>query len=162
MSLQFWKPGTQGPGSSLDRATEAEGHVIPSAISSSLGIQDQRERLPIFKHRMLVLSLPISHRYLKNLCMDQGKKLLYCVEKHGVTIVVGQTGCGKTTREFVHCLDRVKVMNISRGITFRTSSVSVRSWVGSVWERHRVHTAAESRSHLCSHSCSCGSRYYPR
>ena len=28
-----------------------------------------------------------------------GDKLLYCVEKHGVTIVVGQTGCGKTTRE---------------------------------------------------------------
>ena len=50
MSLQFWKPGTQGPGSTLDRATEAEGHVIPSAISN-LGIQDQRERLPIFKHR---------------------------------------------------------------------------------------------------------------
>ena len=34
--------------------------------------------------------------------MNKGEKLLYCVEKHGVTIVVGQTGCGKTTRAFVH------------------------------------------------------------
>lgn len=28
-----------------------------------------------------------------------GEKLLYCLEKHGVIIVVGQTGCGKTTRK---------------------------------------------------------------
>jgi ATP-dependent RNA helicase DDX35 len=27
-----------------------------------------------------------------------GEKLLYCIEKYGVIIVVGQTGCGKTTR----------------------------------------------------------------
>ena len=51
-SLQFWKPGTAGPGSSLDRATETEENVIQSAPSSGyLGIQGARERLPIFKHR---------------------------------------------------------------------------------------------------------------
>ncbi|RDB21186.1 putative ATP-dependent RNA helicase DHX35 [Hypsizygus marmoreus] len=78
MSLKFWKPGTAGPGSTLDRATEVEGNVVPSAPAySSLSIQSQRERLPIFKHR---------------------EKLLYCVEKYGVIIVVGQTGCGKTTQ----------------------------------------------------------------
>ncbi|KAL0581787.1 hypothetical protein V5O48_000264 [Marasmius crinis-equi] len=78
MSLKFWKPGTAGPGSSLDRDTEVEGNVVQSAPAySSLSVQGQRERLPIFKHR---------------------DKLLYCVEKHGVTIVVGQTGCGKTTQ----------------------------------------------------------------
>ncbi|OBZ75771.1 putative ATP-dependent RNA helicase DHX35 [Grifola frondosa] len=77
-SLQFWKPGTVGPGSTLDRATETEGNVIPSApLSSSVSIQVARERLPIHKHR---------------------EKLLYCIEKHGVVIVVGQTGCGKTTQ----------------------------------------------------------------
>ncbi|KAJ7093068.1 pre-mRNA splicing factor [Mycena epipterygia] len=76
MALQFWKPGTTAPGSSLDRETDAEGYAVPSAISS-LSIQNQRERLPIFKHR---------------------DKLLYAVEKHGVIIVVGQTGCGKTTQ----------------------------------------------------------------
>jgi ATP-dependent RNA helicase DDX35 len=50
MAMQFWKPGTTAPGSSLDRETEAEDYAVPSAISS-LSIQSQRERLPIFKHR---------------------------------------------------------------------------------------------------------------
>ncbi|TFL03684.1 hypothetical protein BDV98DRAFT_395815 [Pterulicium gracile] len=78
MSLQFWKPGTVGPGSTLDRASEAEGNVIssnPSALAA-LSIQSQRERLPIYKHR---------------------EKMLYCAENYGVMIIVGQTGCGKTT-----------------------------------------------------------------
>ncbi|KAB5596396.1 ATP-dependent RNA helicase [Ceratobasidium theobromae] len=76
-TLQFWKPGASAPGSTLDRATETEDNVLHSApASSNLGIQAQRERLPIFKHR---------------------EKLLYAVEKYGVVIVVGQTGCGKTT-----------------------------------------------------------------
>ncbi|KAI0747764.1 P-loop containing nucleoside triphosphate hydrolase protein [Daedaleopsis nitida] len=76
--LQFWKPGTVGPGSNLDRATETEDVVVPSAPSSStISIQAARERLPIFKHR---------------------QKLLYAVENHGVVILVGQTGSGKTTQ----------------------------------------------------------------
>lgn len=37
----------------------------------------QRERLPVFQHK---------------------SELLYLLEKHGVVIVVGHTGCGKTTR----------------------------------------------------------------
>jgi ATP-dependent RNA helicase DDX35 len=79
MASEFWRPGTFGPGSSLDRASEAEGNIVPSAPSyGHLSIQAQRERLPIFKHR---------------------EKLLYCVETFGFTIVHGQTGCGKTTRE---------------------------------------------------------------
>ncbi|KAJ7594465.1 P-loop containing nucleoside triphosphate hydrolase protein [Mycena floridula] len=78
MSLKFWRPGAAGPGSTLDRQTEAEGNVVQSAPAfSSLSIQSQREHLPIFKHR---------------------QKLLYCLEKYGVIIVVGQTGCGKTTQ----------------------------------------------------------------
>ncbi|KAG6878751.1 hypothetical protein C0993_008050 [Termitomyces sp. T159_Od127] len=72
MSLKFWKPGTAGPGSTLDRATEVEGNVVPSAPAYS-----HRENLPIFKHR---------------------DRLLHCVESFGVIIVVGQTGCGKTTQ----------------------------------------------------------------
>jgi hypothetical protein len=51
MSLQFWKPGTAGPGSTLDRATETEENVVQSAPSSAAySIQNARERLPIFKH----------------------------------------------------------------------------------------------------------------
>ncbi|KAJ3761856.1 P-loop containing nucleoside triphosphate hydrolase protein [Lentinula raphanica] len=78
MSLKFWKPGTAGPGSSLDRDTQNEENVVQSTPAySSLSIQSQRERLPIYKHR---------------------EKLLYCTEKYGVIIVVGQTGSGKTTQ----------------------------------------------------------------
>ncbi|KAG8734355.1 hypothetical protein FRC11_004361 [Ceratobasidium sp. 423] len=77
-TMQFWKPGATAPGSTLDRATQAEDNIIHSApASSNLGIQAQRERLPIFKHR---------------------EKILYAVEKYGVVIIVGQTGCGKTTQ----------------------------------------------------------------
>ncbi|QRV86553.1 Helicase associated domain (HA2) [Ceratobasidium sp. AG-Ba] len=77
-TLQFWRPGAAAPGSSLDRATQNEDSIIHSApAASNLGIQGQRERLPIFKHR---------------------EKILYAVEKYGVVIIVGQTGCGKTTQ----------------------------------------------------------------
>lgn len=59
MSLTFWKPGTVGPGSSLDRASELEETVVPYAPSNSyLSIQSQQERLPIFKHRK-----PNAHLY---------------------------------------------------------------------------------------------------
>ena len=53
MSLQFWKPGSSAPGSSLDRATNLEENIIPSApaVSAGLSIQSHRERLPIYKHR---------------------------------------------------------------------------------------------------------------
>lgn len=84
MALQFWKPGTAGPGSSLDRANETEENVVQSAPTSGVySVQSARERLPIYKHR---------------------SKLLYCVETFGVTIVVGQTGCGKTTQlpQYLH------------------------------------------------------------
>ncbi|KAF9475332.1 P-loop containing nucleoside triphosphate hydrolase protein [Pholiota conissans] len=78
MSLIFWKPGTAGPGSNVDRASEKEENVVPYAPQDShLSIQRQQERLPIYKHK---------------------EKLLYCIEKYGVMIVVGQTGCGKTTQ----------------------------------------------------------------
>ncbi|THH10855.1 hypothetical protein EW145_g1061 [Phellinidium pouzarii] len=83
-ALQFWKPGTQKPGSSVDRATEIEDVIVPSAPGSwSLGIQAQREQLPIFKHRA---------------------ELLYCVENFGVLIVHAQTGAGKTTQipQYLH------------------------------------------------------------
>lgn len=46
-----------------------------------LTLQQQRERLPVFKLR---------------------RELLYLVENYQTTIVVGQTGSGKTTRKFVY------------------------------------------------------------
>ncbi|ODN84690.1 hypothetical protein L202_00583 [Cryptococcus amylolentus CBS 6039] len=83
--LQFWKPGTAAPGSSLDREAEGDGSLLPINVSQNAGlsIDSQRKRLPIFKHK---------------------EKLLWCVEKYRVVIVVGQTGCGKSTQipQYLH------------------------------------------------------------
>ncbi|EIW69555.1 ATP-dependent RNA helicase DDX35 [Tremella mesenterica] len=85
MPPQFWKPGTAAPGSSLDRDTETEGSLLPSLNpqTAHLSLDAQRQRLPIYKHR---------------------EKLLWCVEKYRVVIVVGQTGCGKSTQipQYLH------------------------------------------------------------
>ncbi|GMI77652.1 hypothetical protein like AT4G18465 [Hibiscus trionum] len=78
---QFWKPGTEKP-----RLLEDEdGGVVflsSSFSSSSSGygfasIEKQRQRLPVYKYRTAIL---------------------YLVESHATTIVVGETGSGKTTQ----------------------------------------------------------------
>ncbi|XP_016666233.1 probable pre-mRNA-splicing factor ATP-dependent RNA helicase DEAH9 isoform X1 [Gossypium hirsutum] len=78
---QFWKPGTEKP-----RLVEDEdGGVIflSSSYSSSssgygyVSIEKQRQRLPVYKYRTAIL---------------------YLVESHATTIVVGETGSGKTTQ----------------------------------------------------------------
>ncbi|KAL8192178.1 hypothetical protein R6Q57_028040 [Mikania cordata] len=77
---QFWKPGTEKP-RLLD---DEEGGVLfysasPSS-SSTYGyasLEKQRQRLPVFKYRT---------------------SILYLVETHSTTIIVGETGSGKTTQ----------------------------------------------------------------
>ncbi|XP_021766037.1 probable pre-mRNA-splicing factor ATP-dependent RNA helicase DEAH9 [Chenopodium quinoa] len=80
---KFWKPGTEKP-----RLVEDEdGGVLffysssSSSSSSSFGyannIQQQRQRLPVHKRR---------------------DAILFLVENHATTIVVGETGSGKTTQ----------------------------------------------------------------
>ncbi|KAI0273863.1 P-loop containing nucleoside triphosphate hydrolase protein [Gloeopeniophorella convolvens] len=77
-TLQFWKPGTLGPGSSLDRpSANDDAFVSPTRPSQALSVQAQRDRLPISKHK---------------------NNIMYCMENNQVVIVVGQTGCGKTTQ----------------------------------------------------------------
>lgn len=83
MSMQFWKPGTE----KLRRLVEdeEEGGVLflsNSLSSSSSGygyasIEKQRQRLPVYKYR---------------------NAILYLVETHGTTIIVGETGSGKSTQ----------------------------------------------------------------
>ncbi|KAI9262596.1 P-loop containing nucleoside triphosphate hydrolase protein [Helicostylum pulchrum] len=79
--MAFWKPGTVAPGSALDRDTENETEEVVVAHAEKqyrhLTLQQQRERLPVFKLR---------------------REILYVIEKYQTTIVVGQTGCGKTTQ----------------------------------------------------------------
>ncbi len=90
--MAFWKPGTVAPGSNqlksaLDRENDKEGAVIAHANVKGLTLQQQRVRLPIFSYRNF---------FATNL---QGDHILYLVEKYQVTIIVGETGCGKTTRK---------------------------------------------------------------
>ncbi|KAJ7968665.1 putative ATP-dependent RNA helicase [Quillaja saponaria] len=77
---QFWKPGTEKP-RILD---DEEGGVLffSGTPSSSSGfryssIEKQRQRLPVYKYRTAIL---------------------YLVETHATTIIVGETGSGKTTQ----------------------------------------------------------------
>lgn len=79
---QFWKPGSQKPQTFV--IDDGEGGVIPFAVppSSSSGygymsLQKQRQRLPVFKQRTAII---------------------YLVENHATTIIVGETGSGKSTQ----------------------------------------------------------------
>ncbi|CAL5412317.1 unnamed protein product [Camellia sinensis] len=77
---QFWKPGTERPPLLDD---EEGGILLYSASRSSssgynhVSIEKQRQRLPVFRHRT---------------------SILYLVETHATTIIVGETGSGKTTQ----------------------------------------------------------------
>ncbi|XP_010277715.1 PREDICTED: probable pre-mRNA-splicing factor ATP-dependent RNA helicase DEAH9 isoform X2 [Nelumbo nucifera] len=77
---QFWKPGSERP----RLIDDEEGGVIfySSSPSTSSGfgyatIEKQRQRLPVYKYRTAIL---------------------YLVETHATTIIVGETGSGKTTQ----------------------------------------------------------------
>ncbi|XP_015943066.1 probable pre-mRNA-splicing factor ATP-dependent RNA helicase DEAH9 [Arachis duranensis] len=80
---QFWKPGTEKP----RLVDDEEGGVLffsggfsSSSSSSGYGyasIEKQRQRLPVYKYRTAIL---------------------YLVETHATTIIVGETGSGKTTQ----------------------------------------------------------------
>ncbi|XP_057829272.2 probable pre-mRNA-splicing factor ATP-dependent RNA helicase DEAH9 isoform X2 [Cryptomeria japonica] len=79
---QFWKPGSQKPQTFV--IDDEDGGVIPFSVhpSSASGfgyssLEKQRQRLPVFKQRIAIL---------------------YLVESHATTIIVGETGSGKTTQ----------------------------------------------------------------
>ncbi|XP_028780288.1 probable pre-mRNA-splicing factor ATP-dependent RNA helicase DEAH9 [Neltuma alba] len=76
----FWKPGTEKP----RLVDDEEGGVLffSASPSSSSGygyasMEKQRQRLPVYKYRTAIL---------------------YLVETHATTIIVGETGSGKTTQ----------------------------------------------------------------
>ncbi|CAA7042728.1 unnamed protein product [Microthlaspi erraticum] len=81
--MAFWKPGTEKPRFVEDE----EGGIVfmsnnpaSSSSSSSYGyanMEKQRQRLPVYKYRT---------------------EILYLVENHATTIIVGETGSGKTTQ----------------------------------------------------------------
>ncbi|KAK1156158.1 putative ATP-dependent RNA helicase DHX35 [Acipenser oxyrinchus oxyrinchus] len=79
-TMKFWKPGTEGPGLSLNEEREATAEVGGSIIynpHASLSIEKQRQKLPVFKHRNYIL---------------------YLLENYQTVVIVGETGCGKSTQ----------------------------------------------------------------
>ncbi|XP_041061152.1 probable ATP-dependent RNA helicase DHX35 isoform X2 [Carcharodon carcharias] len=78
---KFWKPGTEGPGVGVSEervsSAEASGTAVIYNRYASLSIEQQRQKLPIFKHR---------------------NHILYLVENYQTVVIVGETGCGKSTQ----------------------------------------------------------------
>lgn len=77
----FKRPGEVHAGAfgisfAADRDTDAGPSVFVNK-NEALALQEQRKRLPIYKHRT---------------------EILYAVEHHACTILVGETGSGKTTQ----------------------------------------------------------------
>uniref|UniRef100_A0A8B9FYI1 Probable ATP-dependent RNA helicase DHX35 n=1 Tax=Amazona collaria TaxID=241587 RepID=A0A8B9FYI1_9PSIT len=79
--VKFWKPGTEGPGVSVseERQSPAESSSISVIYNpyASLSIEQQRQKLPIFKLR---------------------NHILYLVENYQTLVLIGETGCGKSTQ----------------------------------------------------------------
>ncbi|CAB1336067.1 unnamed protein product, partial [Coregonus sp. 'balchen'] len=70
---------SEAPGISEERevTTETTGSPIIFNPHTALSIEKQRQKLPVFKHR---------------------NNILYLVESYQTVIIVGETGCGKTTQ----------------------------------------------------------------
>ncbi len=85
----FIRPGTQQPSAfgvsyDIDRDRDRLGGGAPVYNKNEhLAVQDQRRRLPIYQHRT---------------------EILYLVETHATTVIVGETGSGKTTQipQYLH------------------------------------------------------------
>ncbi|EDL96629.1 DEAH (Asp-Glu-Ala-His) box polypeptide 35 (predicted), isoform CRA_b [Rattus norvegicus] len=79
--VKFWKPGTEGPGVSISEerqsVTENSGTTVIYNPYAALSIEQQRQKLPVFKLR---------------------NHILYLVENYQTVVIVGETGCGKSTQ----------------------------------------------------------------
>lgn len=78
---KFWKPGTDAPGQAIKEerttTTEEGGTTVVYNQNISLSIEQQRQKLPVFKLR---------------------NHILYLVENYQTVVIVGETGCGKSTQ----------------------------------------------------------------
>ncbi len=73
----MWKPGTKGPGVQQERTSDEASDIVVVNRFKHLPLTIQRQKLPIFRNR--------SH-------------ILYLLEHYRTLILVGETGCGKTTQ----------------------------------------------------------------
>ncbi|KAK6185965.1 hypothetical protein SNE40_008091 [Patella caerulea] len=79
--VKFWKPGADQPGSHLKEERKSEDNVESTIVVynplRNLTIDQQRLKLPVFQHR---------------------NNILYLVEKYQTVVIIGETGCGKSTQ----------------------------------------------------------------
>ncbi|XP_073930859.1 probable ATP-dependent RNA helicase DHX35 isoform X3 [Castor canadensis] len=79
--VKFWRPGTEGPGVSISEerqsVTENFGTTVVYNPYAALSIEQQRQKLPVFKLR---------------------NHILYLIENYQTVVIVGETGCGKSTQ----------------------------------------------------------------
>uniref|UniRef100_F7AY72 Probable ATP-dependent RNA helicase DHX35 n=2 Tax=Macaca TaxID=9539 RepID=F7AY72_MACMU len=79
--VKFWRPGTEGPGVSISEErqslTENSGTTVVYNPYAALSIEQQRQKLPVFKLR---------------------NHILYLIENYQTVVIVGETGCGKSTQ----------------------------------------------------------------
>lgn len=81
--MTFWRPGSDAPGTANiaeERPDFNSGVDTQPAVynpHASLSVQKQRELLPVFKYR--------TH-------------ILYLLERYQTVVVIGETGCGKSTQ----------------------------------------------------------------
>ncbi|KAL4676270.1 hypothetical protein H8959_010415 [Pygathrix nigripes] len=79
--VKFWRPGTEGPGVSISEErqslTENSGATVVYNPYAALSIEQQRQKLPVFKLR---------------------NHILYLIENYQTVVIVGETGCGKSTQ----------------------------------------------------------------
>lgn len=79
--MAFWRPGTPVPAHAdpWDLDCDAEKHRALPVFNPSdrLPVDQQRKRLPIYKHRL---------------------QILHAVETHRAVVLCGATGCGKSTQ----------------------------------------------------------------
>lgn len=79
--VKFWRPGTEGPGVSIseERQSLAENAATTVVYNpyAALSIEQQRQKLPVFKLR---------------------NHILYLIENYQTVVIVGETGCGKSTQ----------------------------------------------------------------
>ena len=81
----FWKPGSARPAAlpEIEREAPREVSSVVYNPNAQLSLAQQRRRLPI---------------------ADERRALLYMVHKYATLVVVGHTGCGKTTQipQYLH------------------------------------------------------------
>ena len=142
MSLTFWKPGTVGPGSTLDRVSDTEAIVI------SAPPQDSRDRLPIHKHRTVPdignrkCSIHLSPRSETTLL----RRELRCIDCSGTNRL-------RKNNAYVELFLPVREYTLSSCNTFRTSPVPLSGRMGRQRACHCLYATPPSSCNICCCSC---------